>query len=149
MHRSALETVVGAAVLLVAVVFLAYVLGTARPTEDRPYVVNARFLQIGGLEPGSDVRINGIKVGTVIGRGLDPKTYEAVVRLSLTAGVRIPADTEVAIAGDGLLGDKYIRLIPGSAAETLKSGGILAKTRDYKSLEDTVAEIIYLATGAN
>ena len=149
MQRNVLETLIGAIVLGVAITFLVFGLGSARRTEDGGYDVNARFLQVGGLEAGSDVRINGIKVGTVVSRTLDPKSFEAVVRLSIRSGVNIPTDSEVAIAGDGLLGDKYVRLIPGQSSASLKPGEFLAKSRDYKSLEDTVAEIIYLATGAN
>lgn len=150
MHRSLLETLIGAAVVLVAVVFLAYGVLSARRTVDRGYVVTAHFLQIGGLEAGSDVRINGVKVGTVLGRTLDPnKNFEAVVQMSLSGSVRVPKDSEAAIAGDGLLGDKYVRILPGASTDWLKPGDALLKTKSYKSLEDAVAEIIYLATGPN
>ena len=149
MHRSVLESIVGAVVLVIAAAFLFLGWRVAGPGGDGGYFISARFLQIGGLEPGSDVRINGIKVGTVVGRSLDPQTFEAVVRLSIAAGVKIPADSEATIVGDGLLGDKYVRLMPGTAGETLPAGGTIAKTRDYKTLEEAVSELIFLATGAN
>ncbi|MSO71200.1 MAG: MCE family protein [Alphaproteobacteria bacterium] len=150
MHRSVLETLIGAAVMVIAATFLVYGVLNARPAEGTGYVVTARFLQVGGLEAGSDVRINGIKVGRVLSRTLDPdKNFEAVIQLSLGNGVRVPKDSEAAIAGDGLLGDKYVRILPGDSPVSLKSGDTVMKTKNYKSLEDAVAEIIFLATGAN
>ena len=56
------------------------------------------------------------------------------------------AGAEAAIVGDGLLGGKYVNLVPGQAAEKVKAGGVLARTRDYQSLEDLVGQIIFLAT---
>jgi phospholipid/cholesterol/gamma-HCH transport system substrate-binding protein len=50
------------------------------------------------------------------------------------------------VTSDGLLGNKYLRLIPGNATDVVADGGEIAQTRDYRTLEDTVSKIIYLAT---
>ena len=93
------------------------------------------------------MRINGIKIGTVLDRVLDPQTFEAVVIMSIRPDVKLPKDTVATIGSEGILGGKYIRLKPGQAAETLPEGGRIAKVEDFKSLEDQVGEIIFLATG--
>ena len=147
MGRNAIETVMGAAVLVVAAMFVYFAYNTAQIKAVTGYEVTARFFKVGGLAKGSDVRISGIKVGTVTDSRLDPVTFDAVVTLSISADVQLPTDTAATIASSGMLGDKYIMLVPGSAAEMLQPGATVADTRDYRSLEDQVGEIIFLATG--
>lgn len=147
MGRNAIETVLGAVVLLVAGAFLFFAINVAQVKAVTGYDLQANFLSVGGLSAGSDVRINGIKVGTVKGRSLDPQTFEAVVQMSITPDVRLPKDTVATIGSEGILGGKYVRLKPGKSAEMLGAGGKIGKTEDFKSLEDQVGEIIFLATG--
>ncbi len=147
MGRNLIETVMGAVVLLVAGLFVFFAYDLAQVETARGYEVKANFLRIGGLTRGSDVRISGIKVGTVLDARLDPATFDAVVTLAMVPDVKLPADTQASIDSDGLLGGKYVRLEPGQAAERIADGGTIAKTKDYRSLEDQVGEIIFLATG--
>ena len=146
MKRGAVETVLGAIVLVVAVAFVVMGARAIDTDGDEGYELTARFLKVGGLERGSDVRVSGVKVGTVIERTLDFDTFEAVVRFNVRSDVRLPADTEAGITAEGLLGGKYLRLFPGKETETLAPGGEIALTRDFQALEDTVSEIIFLAT---
>ncbi|CCG07142.1 outer membrane lipid asymmetry maintenance protein MlaD [Pararhodospirillum photometricum] len=148
MERNPIETIMGAVVLGVAAVFLAFAYTTADLRPVAGYPVQAIFLKIGGLEAGSDVRINGVKVGTVTGRRLDPTTYQAIVDLSLSSAVRVPQDTRAAIVNDGMLGGKYIRLEPGQSPTMIAAGGRLSNTQDFQSMEELVGEIIFLATQA-
>ncbi len=147
MGRSLVETVMGAVVLLVAVAFLAVAYETAQVKVVKGYSVKAAFYKIGGLKKGSDVRISGIKVGTVNDQSLDPETFDAVVSMTILPDVKIPASTVATIASEGLLGGKYVRLEPGNGPPYIESGATIAKTKDYRSLEDQVGEIIFLATG--
>lgn len=146
MKRGAVETILGAVVLVVAIGFVVLASRAIDLRADDGYELTARFLKVGGLERGSDVRIAGVKVGSVIDRSLDPVTFEAVVTFTVDEGIRLPADTEAGVTGEGLLGGKYLRLFPGKATETLAAGGDIARTRDFEALEDTVSEIIFLAT---
>lgn len=149
MGRNAIETIMGAAVLLVAGFFVYFAYNTAQIKAVSGYELNARFYKIGGLGKGSDVRISGIKVGTVLENRLDPVSFDAVVVMSISPDVKLPADTVASIASSGMLGDKYIQLVPGSDATTLEAGSDIANTKDYRSLEDQVGEIIFLATGGD
>ncbi len=147
MGRNAVETVMGAAVLLVAGVFVYFAYNTAEVRAISGYEISANFYKVGGLTKGSDVRISGIKVGTVLGTRLDPVTFDAVVDLSLLSEIKLPSDTQAKIASSGLMGDKYIALETGNAKDFIAPGGSISSTKDFRSLEDQVGEIIFLATG--
>lgn len=147
MTRSLAETVMGAVVLIVAGVFV-YLFVTATQVKSVDgYTINATFLKVGGLQRGSDVRMSGIKIGSVKSRTLN-KDFEADVVLSISSDVRLPVDTVATITNDGLLGGKYVRLRAGKAREFIKADGRLDKTEDFKSIEDQVSEIIFLAGGS-
>ena len=146
MKRSMVETLLGALVVIVAAGFLIFALQVTEVGAVEGANLKARFLKVGGLEVGSDVRISGVKVGTVTDRVLDTNSFEAVVLFTVSASVQLPVDTLAVVTSEGLLGNKYLRLIPGSATDLVADGGEIAQTRDYRSLEDMVAEIIFLAT---
>lgn len=147
MKRNPIETMLGAVVLLVSGMFLFLAYSTAQIEIRDGTKIEARFLKVGGLQVGSDVRISGVNVGTVESQRLDLETYEAKVLLVIDKSVSIPSDTVAAIVGDGLLGGKYVDLRPGLSSTLIKGGGSLEKTVDFQSLEDLLGEIMFLATG--
>ena len=110
------------------------------------YTLIAKFNRIDGLADGADVFLAGIKMGTVVDLRIDAETYDAVVSMSVADGIKLPVDTVAGIASEGVLGGKYVRLEPGSETTYLKPGEAIAKTKDFRSLEDQVGEIIFLAT---
>lgn len=146
MNRNPIETIMGAVVLVVAGLFLAFAYSTADLRTVEGYELTAAFNKVGGLDTGADVRISGIKVGTVTKQSLDPTTYQAVIHMSIKPEVRLPTDTRAAVASDGLLGGKFLKLQPGVAEDTLAGGGAITNVEDYQSVEDLVGEIIFLAT---
>ena len=124
-------------------------LNTAQVRTVDGYKVSAAFFKVGGLTSGSDVRINGIKVGTVSDLNLDAGTFDAVVSMSIRSDVKIPADSVAAIGSAGIVGSKFVSIQPGGAKDFVADGGKIARTKDFKSLEDQVGEIIFLATGGS
>ena len=146
MKRSMVETLLGVLVVVVAAGFLIFALQATEVGAVDGLSMKARFLKVGGLEVGSDVRISGVKVGTVTDRILDTDSFEAVVLFTVSAEVQLPTDTQAVVTSEGLLGNKYLRLIPGNAKEVVGDGGEISQTRDFRSLEDAVSEIIFLAT---
>lgn len=143
--RNLAESVMGAVVLIVAAVFVWLFYTTTQIQAVSGYKVTAIFAKIGGLQRGSDVRVAGINVGTVTDRRLS-KNFDAVVDMTIKPEVKLPDDTVAVITSDGLLGGKYVRLKPGKSKARLADGGTITKTEDYKTLEDQVGEIIFLAT---
>lgn len=138
----------GAVVLLVAGLFVYFAWKTAEIQAAPGYEITARFFKVGGLSRGSDVQISGIKVGTVRDVRLDPGTFDAVVTMTVERDVEVPDDSVASIDSLGLLGGKFVRLEPGRSKSFIPPGGRLSKTEDYRSLEDQVGEIIFLATTA-
>jgi phospholipid/cholesterol/gamma-HCH transport system substrate-binding protein len=149
MGRNLIETIMGAVVLAVAGFFLLFAYNHASIKKIEGYEVIAQFTSVGGLDSGADVKINGIKVGTVASQSLDPQTFNAVVKLNILPSIQLPADTTAAISSEGLLGGKFVKLEPGKAQARLAVGATLVKTKDFKSIEEMVGELIFLATADN
>ena len=147
MTRNILETLLGAVVLIVAVGFLAFAYNSSQIQQTDGYELIARFDKVDGLEPGSDVRISGIKVGSVLDQTLDPETYRAEVRFSLREDVRLPADTSAAVVSNGLLGGKYLALVPGGDIEMLEDGDEVTLTQSAVNLEDLIGHMIFSQGG--
>lgn len=146
MNKKPVETIMGFVVLIAAVLFLLFAYRVSDLQVVKGYNLNARFLKVGGLSVGSDVRINGIKVGTVVNQKLDSDDYMVDVVMSIANNIRLPVDSTAAIVGDGLMGDKFIKLEPGKSRDFLDNGDVIANTKDFKSLEDMVGEIIFMVT---
>lgn len=146
MNKRPMETIMGVVVLFVAAFFLYFAYKVSDLQVVKGYEVTARFLKVGGLTVGSDVRINGIKVGTVISQKLDNENYDAEIVMSLASDVQLPKDSVAAIVGDGLVGDKFIKIEPGHSSEFLQNGDVITHVKDFKTIEDMVGEIIFMVT---
>lgn len=146
MKRNPIETIMGAVVLAVAGFFLFFAYSSADKGVVKGYEVSANFFKAGGIEDGSDVMISGIKVGSVVSQKMNTEDYTAELTLSIKPEIKLPVDTVAAIGSSSLMGGKHIKLKPGASKEYIKAGGTIQRTEDYKSLEDSVSEIIFLAT---
>ena len=147
LKKNAVETILGAVVLLMAGTFISFAMNMVDIGEVDGYDVSAAFLKVGGLTDGSDVRLNGVKIGTVSDLTLDYETYDAVVKMSIRSDIKLPVDSVASIGSSGIIGGKFVAIRPGGEKDVVSKGGALTKTEDFKSLEDQVGEIIFLATG--
>ncbi len=143
------ETVAGAAVLAVALGFLAYAILHSGRSVTSGYPLTASFDHIDGLNVGGDVRIAGVKVGSVTSERIDPKTFQAIVTLSVRDGIELPTDTAAEITSESLLGGKYINLSPGGADADLKPGQAITITQSSVSLEQLLGKFIFSVTTLN
>jgi len=125
--------------------FFAYT--TSQVRHVRGYQVTAQFERIDGIGEGSDVRIAGVKVGSVIGEKLDPKTFLATIRMSIAPEYKLPDDTVAEIVSSSLLGGKYMALVPGGADKTIPPGGRIKYTQAPVSLENLIGQMIYSPPG--
>lgn len=146
MNKKPVETIMGIVVIVIAALFLFFAYRVSDLQVVKGYTVSAHFLKVGGLTIGSDVRINGIKVGTVISQKLNPEDYVAEIRMSLSPELKLPKDSTAVIASDGLMGNKFIKIEPGKDSEILQDGDEIMHTKDFKTLEDMVGEIIFMVT---
>jgi phospholipid/cholesterol/gamma-HCH transport system substrate-binding protein len=129
MGRNLIETVMGAVVLLVAGIFLAFAYSHSGIRSVQGYTLTARFERIDGVGPGTDVRISGIKVGTVASERLDPERFQAIVTMTIDSAIKLPVDTVAEVSTEGLLGGRFMALVPGGADEMLKPGGEIKYTQ--------------------
>ncbi|RVT96770.1 outer membrane lipid asymmetry maintenance protein MlaD [Rhodovarius crocodyli] len=148
--RSALEVVTGAGVLVVAALFLFYaVVHGGRTIRTEGMALSARFDRIDGLPQGGDVRIAGVKVGSVTAMRIDPETFNAVVEMRVDQALRLPTDSSAEITSDGLLGGKYVSIVPGGAERFLADGGRITETQGSVSLESLLGRFIFSVTQLN
>lgn len=143
MRRNVIETVLGGVVLAVAGLFLAFAYTSANLRKVDGYEVTAAFTSIAGLQSGSDVRISGVKVGTVSSLTLDPITYQAVVHMTVDRSVKLSKDTAAVIASESMLGGKFLSLEPGGEEEFIKPGGRIQFTQSTPGIEQLLGQVIF------
>ncbi len=151
MQRNAIETIMGAVVLVIAGGFVAFAYQNSdlRQEAQGGYHVTADFSNATGVSRGSDVRIGGVKVGVVDDMLLRPDTYQAQLRLSIEYNVKLPTDTAASIVGDGLLGGKFVSLQPGADERMLGEGERIEYTQSSVSLEELIGKFVFSAGGVD
>jgi len=148
MTGNVIETVMGGVVLVVAALFLFFAYSTSQVRAVQGYEVTAQFERVGALRDGGDVRIAGVKIGSIVSETLDPKTFLADVRMSIDPAYKLPDDTVAEIVSNGLLGDQYMSLVPGGSDQTIPPGGRIKFTQAPVSLENLIGQMIFSQPGA-
>lgn len=147
MRIKSLELVVGSFLLagLGALLFLALQVSGLTAEMSKPgYRVHALFQNAGGLTVRARVTIAGVTIGRVEAIGLDPKTQQARVEMSIDSDVNdISTDSVAAILTAGLLGEKYIGLTPGAEDTFLKEGSRIEQTQSSLVLEDLIGKFLF------
>ena len=144
MKGNIVETVIGAVVIVIAVGFFTYVYKTADVRAGSGgYEVTALFESIDGITTGSDVRVSGIKVGSVVSQMLDKETFEAVVTMAIDPDVKLPSDTSAKVTADGLLGDKFISIEPGGDENMLADGGRIEHTQGSLDIFGMISQFLF------
>lgn len=142
-QRNLTELLAGAAVLAVATGFLGYAVVNTGRTNISGYKLHAKFDRIDGLAIGSDVRMAGVKIGTVATAGIDPKTFQAIVSFTVLSTLKLPKDSSAEITSDGMLGGKFLSIVPGGDEKLLTSGGEVTITQSAVSFEQLLGKFIF------
>lgn len=148
MKSNHFESILGILTLLVALSFLIKFLSiNSKNSNDEFYQLNAKFLEVGGLIVGNDVKMSGVKIGVVNDVNLD-KDYMAKVSFQVIGSIQIPKDSLVSIKSDGILGNKYLSISPNNreSKDFVNKDQDLENVEDFESIEDQVSKIIFLAT---
>lgn len=148
MSENRLEIAVGGVVLALAVgfaVFLAQSTGLSGSSSSYP--ISASFRSAEGISVGTDIRLAGVKIGTISDLKLNSETYRAESILSVKNDVRIPDDSALAVTSEGLLGGSFIEVIPGASLDYLEAGDEIIDTQGSVSLIQLLLK--FVSSGQN
>lgn len=136
MAENATEILVGTAVLTVAAGFLIYAAGATglSASGGDEYPLTASFRSVEGVSVGTDVRMAGVKIGSVTDLQLNPLTFRADTEFTVKSEIEIPDDSAISIASEGLLGGNFVEIIPGGSPFNLDPGGEIEDTQSSVSL---------------
>ena len=143
MRSNTFETFIGAIVIILAVSFLFYSFSITDNNSEGTYQIKATFNRIDGIQIGSDVRLSGIKIGSVAKSYLNQTTYEADLVLVIDDSIYIPDDSSAKITMDGLLGSNYISIEPGGSDIYLTENDYLLYTQGSIDLIGLVGEALF------
>ncbi len=144
MSENTTEAIVGACVLAAAAGFLWYAAGVtdARGTSGASYPLVASFRSAEGISVGTDVRLAGVKIGSVRGLDLNAESFRAEATFAISEGIELPEDSSAAISSEGLLGGNYIEIIPGGSPFNLEAGGEILDTQGAISLIGLLSKFV-------
>ena len=148
MKANYFETILGFLTILISFIFLIKLITVnSNDSSEKYYDLNAKFLKVGGLIVGNDVKMSGVKIGVVNRVYLDDD-FLANVEFKVFSNIKIPQESAVAISSDGILGNKYLSVIPQNrdSKDFFKQGDNFVDVIDFESIEDQVSKIIFLAT---
>jgi phospholipid/cholesterol/gamma-HCH transport system substrate-binding protein len=143
MKRGSLELVVGVFVLagLACLAYLAVHLGKLELLGSG-YRIVANFDNISGLKPGASVEVAGVEVGRVESINLTSGDQAKLV-MRMVPGVKIYDDAIASIRTKGIIGDKFVKLSPGSSGKVIPNGGKIRDTEGAVEWEELISKYIH------
>lgn len=142
------EALIGVLVVAVAAWFVIFAWDrTGGGAHANAVRVAALFPNASGVTAGTDVRVAGMKVGTVTGLSLDPQSYQVKVNIALDPSVKLPSDSSAAITSEGLLGGNFIAFMPGGSPTPLKDGDVITDTQGAMDLMALIGQFINRPSG--
>ncbi len=143
MKQNVLETMVGAIILLITVIFFVFAYNNSGQKTDSSSVYYATFDRVDGISIGSDVRMSGVKVGSVQSIAIESNTYLANIKFALDNKIQLPKDSSAEVVSDGLLGSKYLAIVPGGDENILQAGETITHTQSSVNLESLIGRLIF------
>lgn len=144
MSQRLTETLTGAIVLFGAIGFLFYmtVAGGSGLRTSSAYDLTASFRSAEGVSLGTDIRLAGVRIGTVSGLELNTQTYRADVKFLIDDGIAIPDDSVVVVASEGLLGGTFVEIVPGGSFDNLQPGAAIVNTQGAVSVIGLLTQFV-------
>lgn len=143
--RLTTEAKVGLVVLIGALIltYMTFTVGGYRWGRETGYALYALFDTVAGLDNKSTIRVAGVEVGKVDGIVLEDG--QAKVTLWIRADIKLRHGTQAAVRATGLLGEKYIELIPGQGEAYLVEGDTLAQSERVADLDRLINQFSEVA----
>lgn len=143
MAENITEVLVGAGVLAAAVGFAVYAGQVADlSTNSTTYPLEASFRSLEGVSVGTDVRLAGVRVGSVAAVDLNPETYRADTVVAVQQGIEIPDDSAIVISSEGLLGGNFVEIVPGGSPFFFEAGDTIEDTQGAVSLVSLLLKFV-------
>ncbi len=143
MRTNYLEVFVGTIVLIIAAIFFSHAYQANKSSSGYNFHLKANFERVDGILDGSDIKLRGVKVGEVTALTLTGEKLMAELTLSFYKDYHFPIDSLAEIASDGLMGSKYVAIVPGESEQHLKEGDTLSYTQSSISLESLIAKFVF------
>lgn len=140
--NNTVETIIGAIVVAVAAAFLYFTYTSTSSGSFGGYDITARMPRVDGLATGTDVRLSGVKIGSVSALTLDPKTYLVTLHMNIRSDIPIPEDSSLLVTSSGLLGGSYLSISPGGSDKMLPPGGAITNVQGSVDLMGLVGRFI-------
>ncbi|MFM8746566.1 MAG: outer membrane lipid asymmetry maintenance protein MlaD [Aestuariivirga sp.] len=145
---STVETLIGAAVIAIAAAFFLF----AYQTSDQghaagSYRLSAEFDNAAGVSVGTDVRVAGVKIGSVVDFSLNPENFQANVVMEIDPKVKFTEDTTAKVTSEGLLGSNFIALEQGGAETVLADGGVISNTQGAVDIWSLISQAMFANKG--
>lgn len=148
MSENSTEVMVGSAVLALAVAFVIYVTNaTGSNRTDGSYELTASFRSVQGVSVGTDVKVAGVKVGSITSLKLNPRTFRADARFTVSDDMLLPDDSMILISSEGLLGGNYVEISPGGSPTNLEPGDEIEFTQGAVSLVQLLMKFVSASSG--
>lgn len=143
MNHTRTEIIVGLFVLvgIACLGYLAIKLGKLEVFGASGYTVIADFPSVAGLKVGDPVEIAGVRVGRVDALGLS-EDERARLRLRLDHEVKLQEDVIASVRARGLIGDKFVLLMPGASEKIIPPGGKIRETESPPDIPDLIGKIV-------
>ncbi len=144
MNKINTEFVIGLLILIVSIISIFYYFSKINILNKiETFQINSSFFDIGNMNIGSDVKINGVKVGEILNIKLDQETYMALITSSVEKSIQIPDDSVFKISNNGFIGSSYLEIQLGNSEELLKNNDYSKNNIDAVSLEEIINNFIF------
>lgn len=142
MRKESRETLLGAAVVVLAAWAVGSAFGSSDVRTEGGYEVIASFDNVAGLKPGAEVRMVGLPVGKVLRTELEPQSYRAKVTMVIIDSVELTTDTSARIIPDGLTGQNFVSVEPGGEESLIEDGGAITYTQGSINFIDLLGRFV-------
>jgi len=107
--------------------------------KEKGYELTVFLDNASGIDLRTPVQISGVTVGKV--RSVKLEGFKAKVVMLIKEGVKIPKDSACVVRTQGVLGDRYIEILPGKEKVYLSERGIIENVEVYPSFDDMFKRI--------
>ncbi len=131
--------------MLVVLILLCTVFGSygskKKVVPSAPLILHATYNKADGLNIGASVRLAGVEVAKVNDVHLDD-FYRVQATFAFPKKIDLPADSAAIIETDGLIGNKYVELLPGGDEELLENGDTFMYAQDVLLLDELLERFL-------